>query len=120
MKPLHRMHAEFLKTIANAKRLEILHALRDGRRSVTQLALALEVPLAAVSQELAPLRTAGIVRTQREGKTVHYGLANAKVLRACDLLGEAMRELRDARASEMDEPERRESWRRTSAGTRPF
>ena len=104
MKITYRIHAEFLRTVANPRRLEILHLLRDGRLSVTQLSAAMGVTLAAASQELAPLRLAGILRTHREGKTVYYAVANAKVLRACDLLGEAMRELQVARAMAMDEP----------------
>ena len=104
MKTRYRVHAEFLRTVANPKRLEILHLLRDGRRCVTQLAAAMEVSLAAASQELAPLRTAGILRTHREGKTVYYALANPKVLHACDLLAESMRELQAARASAIEEP----------------
>ena len=104
MKTTYRIHAEFLRTVANPKRLEILHLLRDGRRSVTQLAAAMEVTLAAASQELAPLRLAGVVRAHREGKTVYYAVANAKVLRACDLLREAMREAQAARAMAMEEP----------------
>jgi ArsR family transcriptional regulator len=103
MKPLYRMHAEFLKTVANPKRLAILDLLRNGRSSVTDLARAMELPLASVSQELAPLRTAGIVWTQREGKTVYYGLASPKAQRACDLMAEAMREVESGRASAMDD-----------------
>lgn len=99
MKPVYQLHAEFCRTIANPKRLEILELLRNGQSSVTELARAMEVSLANASQELAPLRTAGIVLAHREGKTVYYALASPKVLRACDLMVEAMRELLTTRAT---------------------
>jgi ArsR family transcriptional regulator len=130
---VYHLRAEFGRTVANAKRLQILDLLRNGRANVTRLARAMGVPLASVSQELAPLRRAGIVKTGREGKVVYYELASPKVLRACDLLAEAMRELQSARAVMAEDGKswtevlvprpnvhgRREgAWKRTSGGTR--
>lgn len=99
MKSLYRMHAEFCRTLAHAKRLEILELLRNGEANVTQLAKAMDLRAVNVSQELAPLRSAGIVQARRDGKTVYYRLSNAKILRACDLIAQVMRELTAARAA---------------------
>jgi ArsR family transcriptional regulator len=106
MKDVYRMHAEFFRIIAHPKRLEILDLLRQNEVNVSQLAKAMTVRTVNVSQELAPLRSAGIVETRREGKTVFYRLSNAKITQAYDLIAQAMRELASARADVVQEEAR--------------
>lgn len=106
MKDVYRMHAEFFRIIAHPKRLEILDLLREHEVNVTQLAKAMDVRTVNVSQELAPLRSAGIVETRREGKTVFYRLTNQKVIRAYELIAQTMRELAAARAGVVQEEPR--------------
>jgi len=98
MKAVYKMHAEFVRTIAHPKRLEILDLLRVGEVNVTCLARAMAVRTVNVSQELAPLRNAGIVETRRSGKTVFYRLTNQNILRAYELIAQTMRELAATRA----------------------
>lgn len=106
MKDVYRMHAEFFRIIAHPKRLEILDLLREHEVNVTQLARAMDVRTVNVSQELAPLRSAGIVETRREGKTVFYRLTNQKVIRAYELIAQTMRELAATRAGVVREEPR--------------
>lgn len=93
MKSVYRMQANFCRILANPKRLEILSLLRNGEANVTGIARAMEISAASASQELAPLRSEGILRARRNGKEVFYRLGSPKVLHACDLLAEAMREI---------------------------
>jgi ArsR family transcriptional regulator len=86
------MHAEICKTIANPKRLEILNLLRRGEKHVGELAEAMDVPAANVSQQLAVLRGAGVVSGRRDGTTVFYRIANPKILKAFDLMTEVMKD----------------------------
>ena len=106
MKDVYKMHAEFFRTIAHPKRLEILDLLRVGEVNVTCLARAMAVRTVNVSQELAPLRNAGIVRARRSGKTVFYRLANRKVLKAYELIAQTIRELAATRAEVVHEGRR--------------
>ena len=53
---LYAMHALICQTLANPKRLEIIDTLREGERSVGDLAEALEVSQSNVSQHLAVMR----------------------------------------------------------------
>ena len=103
---VYRIQAEFFRIIAHPKRLEILDLLRRGEANVTQLARSMDVRTVNVSQELAPLRSAGIVESRREGKTVYYRLTNLKIVRAYDLIAEVMRELAAARADVVQEDAR--------------
>jgi len=87
---LFKHQAGICKTLADHKRLMILHELRDGEASVGQLVSSLGLPQSNVSQHLAILRERGIVTTRREGTTIYYKLANPKIGEACDLVREVL------------------------------
>lgn len=67
---------DFLKALAHEGRLMILCHLATGDKSVTELEDLLDARQAAVSQQLARLRHAGFVSCRRDGKTMHYALAD--------------------------------------------
>jgi ArsR family transcriptional regulator, virulence genes transcriptional regulator len=87
---LFKHQADICKTLADPKRLMILHELRDSEASVGQLVSSLGLPQSNVSQHLAILRERGIVTTRREGTTIYYSLANPKIGEACDLVREVL------------------------------
>ena len=85
-KKLFEMQAELCKTLANAKRLEILEILKNQQEiSVNELAEQLEIPKANTSQHLALLRKAGVVTTRKDGINVYYRLRSTKISDACSL-----------------------------------
>ena len=94
----YELHARVCKAIADGKRLLIINELRDGPRSVGELADALGIPQANASQHLAILRDRGIVTARRSGSSIHYSLTSSKVVEAIDLLYEFMTERQDAGA----------------------
>lgn len=65
--------------LADATRVRLLWALLDQELPVNALADAVGKPPAAVSQHLAKLRMARLVRTRREGTQVFYRLENTHV-----------------------------------------
>jgi DNA-binding transcriptional ArsR family regulator len=69
----------FLKALAHQGRLTILCILCDGEKSVTELERMLALRQPTVSQQLARLRADGLVSARRDGKTIHYSLANDDV-----------------------------------------
>lgn len=60
--------------LADATRVQLLWVLADRELSVNDLAARVNKPGPSVSQHLAKLRMAGLVRTRREGTQVFYGL----------------------------------------------
>ncbi|MDA8169296.1 MAG: metalloregulator ArsR/SmtB family transcription factor [Nitrospiraceae bacterium] len=92
-KTIFEMQAEVCKTIASPKRLEIISALKDGEKSVTELVEALGVPKANVSQHLAMMRHKGILKARRDGVNIFYSIANPKVIEACTLMREVLSEM---------------------------
>ncbi|MFA6000566.1 MAG: metalloregulator ArsR/SmtB family transcription factor [Thermoleophilia bacterium] len=89
---LYEMHAEICKVLTNPKRIEILNLLRDGERSVGDLALIAELPQTSVSQHLAFLRQKGMVLSRRDGSSIYYAVANEKIFSAMDIMKELLLE----------------------------
>ena len=87
------LHSDLCKTLANAKRQMILNALRDGESTVTEIKDRTAIPQATLSQHLAILRSAGVVRTRRDGNRIFYAITNPKIIQAFDLITEVMQEI---------------------------
>lgn len=68
-----------LRALADPIRREILHLLKDGKRSAGEIAEHFPVTAASVSRHLSVLREADLIRDSREGKFIFYEL-NASVL----------------------------------------
>ncbi|MDE0805283.1 MAG: metalloregulator ArsR/SmtB family transcription factor [Acidimicrobiales bacterium] len=73
--------AETLKLLADPTRLRVMWALLHGEHSVNDLADHVGVRPPAVSQHLAKLRLAGLVRSRREGTRIHYAAENEHIER---------------------------------------
>lgn len=80
------LQAEILKTLANPRRLEILHRLAEGPCEVGRLAEELGASQPNVSQHLSVLRTAGLVEAERDGREVRYQLTDKDVITACSVM----------------------------------
>lgn len=61
-----------IRALSHEQRLAILVHLCDGECSVGELEKKLDLPQPAVSQQLARLRSDGLVLTRREGRTIYY------------------------------------------------
>ncbi|HEB34501.1 hypothetical protein LCGC14_0830860 [marine sediment metagenome] len=89
-KRIYELHADVCKTLANAKRLEILNALRDKDMTVNELAERVGALKANISQHLAVMRQKGILASRRDGINIYYRIANPKVIQACDIMREVL------------------------------
>lgn len=70
---------EVFRMLADATRVRLLWALLDGELPVNSLARAVGKAPAGVSQHLAKLRMARLVRTRRQGTQVFYRIENSHV-----------------------------------------
>lgn len=75
-------------------RLQIVWLLAAGPRDVGTLATALGQPVAAVSQHLAKLKLAGLVRARREGRHQIYVIDDPGVVETVRSVVAAQRERR--------------------------
>src|SRR6202008_1683310 len=70
---------EGVRMLADATRVQVLWSLADREMAVNELAEHVGKPAPSVSQHLAKLRMARLVRTRREGTQVIYRLENDHV-----------------------------------------
>ncbi|MET9066298.1 ArsR/SmtB family transcription factor [Streptosporangium sandarakinum] len=73
--------AESFRLLSDPTRIKILWALLQGESNVACLAELADAAPTAVSQHLAKLRLAGLVKGRREGTFVYYSAADEHVRR---------------------------------------
>ena len=66
--------SEFFKFFGDTTRIRIIEILLSGEISVNEIAEKLQLGQSAVSHQLRILRTAGLVKLRRVGRTVFYAL----------------------------------------------
>jgi DNA-binding transcriptional ArsR family regulator len=64
--------ADIFKALADPTRRAVFEKLADGRMNASVLREGMAISQPAMSQHLAVLRAAGLVREQREGRFVNY------------------------------------------------
>ena len=84
--PDRQRYAAIGRALSDPKRLCVLETLAAGERSVSELSRDAGCQVPNMSQHLAVLRNAGLVNARREGSTIYYRLADAKVLEAYRLI----------------------------------
>ena len=72
---------EVFRMLADPTRIRLLWLLSEGELAVGELADRLAKNASSVSQHLAKLRMARLVRTRRDGTTVFYRVENDHVAR---------------------------------------
>jgi DNA-binding transcriptional ArsR family regulator len=87
---LDRIQIELIRALAGRHRLRVVHLLGVRPMEVRELCAALELPQAAVSQNLAAMRAAGLVDATRDGRTIQYRIADPEILAACALMREVV------------------------------
>ncbi len=76
----------FLKLLANPNRLAVLCHLKDQQYNVTELAQMISLPQAAMSNQLAILREAGLIDCEIKHRERLYYIKDEKVTETIDLL----------------------------------
>jgi DNA-binding transcriptional ArsR family regulator len=71
--------AEKIRLYAQPQRLMILSLLLEGEKNVSEIDAATQIGQPALSQQLAELRRADMLRTRREARQVYYSLADETV-----------------------------------------
>lgn len=69
--------SEHLKALSDVNRIRILEILVHGEFCVTDLVRRLEIDQPKVSHHLAILRSAGVIRSRRDGRHINYSLRPA-------------------------------------------
>jgi DNA-binding transcriptional ArsR family regulator len=78
--------AQICKAFASPIRLQILDIVSKGECGATGLQEALGISKANLSQQMAVLKSAGVISTRRDGKQLFYVLTLPEVKQACQLI----------------------------------
>lgn len=71
--------SDLLRTLGNPTRLAVACLLLDGPRSVMEMEAALGIGQPTLSQQLAALRSAGLIAGTRQARTTVYRIADDRV-----------------------------------------
>lgn len=80
------MAAAALRVLAHPQRLRIVEAIERRPRSVGEIAEIVGLPQAACSQHLSNMRAHGLLRASREGREVHYAIADPRAVAVLDCI----------------------------------
>jgi ArsR family transcriptional regulator len=78
--------SEKLKAMAHPHRLCILRGLSENKCNVSKIQECLGLPQSTVSQHLAKLRAAGLIKGERNGQEICYKVADEDVKRIIEAL----------------------------------
>ncbi len=78
--------SERFKTLAEPMRLELLHALKSGEKTVTELVAETGAGQANVSKHLGLLHRHGFVERRKKGLNVYYRISDPQVFELCELV----------------------------------
>lgn len=85
------LQSRICKAFANPIRLELLDLLAERDWFAADLQEHLGISNPNLSQHLAVLRGAGVIRTRREGKQLQCSLAMPQVKSACKIIRDVLR-----------------------------
>jgi len=71
--------SKLMRSLSHETRLMILCLLSEREMSVSEIEEIIQLPQATVSQQLARLRMDNLVATRREGRMIHYRIADKDV-----------------------------------------
>lgn len=80
------MQAQLCQSLGHAIRLRIIHTLKEGPKSVNEIAAILEASQPTISRHLSMLRTTGLLTAHRKGMEVFYSITNPKVVEVCEMM----------------------------------
>jgi len=82
----YEIKAEKLKAIAHPHRLCILKGLAENKCNVSKIQECMGIPQSTVSQHLAKLRAAGLIKGERSGQEICYKVVDEETLRIIGIL----------------------------------
>lgn len=83
---------ELFKALGNEVRLKIVQTLVRNELNVTQLVKIMGTSQSSISQHLAVLRKAKILKTRRDSQIIYYSIACKKTLKIILILEEMKNE----------------------------
>jgi DNA-binding transcriptional ArsR family regulator len=77
--PIHRIKADFFRTLGHPARVRVLELLREGELTVGELKAELGIDSSGASQHLAAMRRQGLLESRRAGTSVYYRVRDPRI-----------------------------------------
>ena len=90
MEKIYELQADICKIFSNAKRLEIINALKDKEMPASELIERTGLSKANLSQHMSIFKSKGVILTRREGVNIYYRISSPKLIQACNLMREVL------------------------------
>ncbi len=87
-----KMIANRFKILSEPIRLQILHTLQDGEKSVGELALRVQSSQPNVSKHLKILQREGILGRRQSGNTAFYEIVDETIFALCETVCNTLEE----------------------------
>jgi DNA-binding transcriptional ArsR family regulator len=94
--------AEFFASLANPTRVSMFCAMRDGKKTVSEIAEKASVTLQNASQHLRVMRDKGAVIAERDGQHVLYAIADPRLIEGSRLIRDVLAEQLNRRAGSVN------------------
>jgi ArsR family transcriptional regulator len=78
--------AEQFRLLGEPMRLKILQALCARALAVSEIVAATGATQSNISKHLSLLASAGLIKRQKDGQFVYYGISNPLTLKLCELV----------------------------------
>jgi len=98
-----QLEADLCSAFSDPTRILILYALNEQPRNVSELVKELGANQPTISRHLKILRDRGLVQTARQGTCITYALADARLIKALDILRAVLRDNLASKAYLMEE-----------------
>ncbi len=90
MEIIYKKQAEICKTLANGRRLKIIHILKKGEHGAGELLKKMDISKSNLSQHMSVLVKNSVVVSRRSGKRVYYKIRDRRIIKACQLMREVL------------------------------
>lgn len=77
--PIHKIKAEFFRTLGHPTRVRVLELLKGGEMTVGDLQAELGIDSSGASQHLGVMRRQGILEARKEGTSVFYSVRDPRI-----------------------------------------
>jgi DNA-binding transcriptional ArsR family regulator len=83
---IFEMQAQLCQSLGHTIRLRIIHTLKEGPKSVNEIATIVESSQPTVSRHLSVLRSTDILTAHRKGAEVFYEITNPRLVEICEMM----------------------------------
>lgn len=97
--PMARARARYFRVLGDPTRLQLLEALLERERTVSELMGIVAAPQSRVSNHLACLKWCGLATSERRGRQVFYRVTDPRVRKVLELARQVSEEHCDHLAS---------------------